>query len=71
MNIYILKVSYLAGTLAKVIERCVVGASILEICEFGDNRINEEASKINKKNKEMKKGTFLSNIILKIWTVAF
>lgn len=37
-------------------DKCVAGASIIDICEFGDNQINEETSKVFKKEKEIKKG---------------
>ncbi|BFZ22640.1 hypothetical protein BsWGS_25679 [Bradybaena similaris] len=36
--------------------KCKNGATVLELCEFGDNRLNEETSKVFKKDKEMKKG---------------
>jgi len=42
--------------LKKLIEKCVAGAKLHELCEFGDNTINEECGKIYKKDKEMKKG---------------
>ena len=35
----------------EVIERCVDGANIVEICEYGDNRIEEECTKVYKKQK--------------------
>ena len=37
-------------------KKCVPGAKIIEICEYGDKRIVEEANKLFKKEKEMKKG---------------
>lgn len=40
----------------QIIEKCVDGASIIEICEFGDNLIVEETGKVFKKEKEIKKG---------------
>lgn len=40
----------------QVIDKCVPGASVREICEFGDNLLLEETSKIFKKEKELKKG---------------
>jgi len=42
--------------LKQVLEKCVPGASVLEICEFGDNLILQETSVCFKKEKEMKKG---------------
>ncbi|XP_067687260.1 proliferation-associated protein 2G4-like [Haliotis asinina] len=42
--------------LKQVITKCVAGASVLEICEFGDKQLIEETSKVFKKMKEMKKG---------------
>ena len=40
----------------QVIEKCVDGANILEVCEFGDKLMIEETAKVYKKEKEMKKG---------------
>ncbi|XP_013391205.1 proliferation-associated protein 2G4 [Lingula anatina] len=42
--------------LKQVVEKCVAGAKIVEICEFGDKLMLEETGKVFKKNKEMKKG---------------
>lgn len=42
--------------LQQVINQCVAGANVMEICEFGDNLISEETSKVFKKEKEIKKG---------------
>ncbi|GLV44101.1 uncharacterized protein CBL_12603 [Carabus blaptoides fortunei] len=42
--------------LKQVIDKCVAGASVREICEFGDNLLVEETSKVFKKEKELKKG---------------
>ena len=45
-----------AGVLRQVIEKCVAGASVVDLCELGDQMILEETSKVYKKEKEMKKG---------------
>ena len=45
------------GVLRQVIEKCVAGASVVDLCELGDQMILEETSKVYKKEKEMKKGT--------------
>lgn len=42
--------------LRQVIEKCVAGASVVDLCELGDQMILEETSKVYKKEKEMKKG---------------
>lgn len=42
--------------LKQVIDKCVAGASVREICEYGDQRIVDETSKVFKKEKELKKG---------------
>uniref|UniRef100_A0A0A9YDD8 Proliferation-associated protein 2G4 n=1 Tax=Lygus hesperus TaxID=30085 RepID=A0A0A9YDD8_LYGHE len=42
--------------LKKVIEACVPDASVRQICEFGDSLLNEETSKVFKKEKELRKG---------------
>lgn len=47
---------YFAGVLKQVLNKCVVGASVREICEFGDKILTEETSKVFKKEKELKKG---------------
>ena len=43
--------------------KCIEGASVIEICEFGDNRLIEETGKVFRKDKEMKKGEFERNLI--------
>ena len=45
-----------AGVLRQVVEKCVAGASVVDLCELGDRLILEETSKVYKKEKEMKKG---------------
>ena len=45
--------------LKEVIVKCVDGGSVLEICEFGDKRIEEETAKVFKKEKELHKGKWL------------
>ncbi|KAL4121348.1 hypothetical protein QTP88_013878 [Uroleucon formosanum] len=42
--------------LVEIIEKCVEGASVRDVCIAGDNLILEETSKVFKKEKEMKKG---------------
>ncbi|KAI8767245.1 proliferation-associated protein 2G4 [Biomphalaria glabrata] len=42
--------------LKELIAKCKVGVTVLELCEYGDSRLNEETSKVFKKDKEMKKG---------------
>ncbi|XP_019871396.1 proliferation-associated protein 2G4 [Aethina tumida] len=42
--------------LKQVIDKCVAGASVREICEFGDKLLTDETSKVFKKEKELKKG---------------
>ncbi|XP_059487690.1 proliferation-associated protein 2G4 [Neocloeon triangulifer] len=42
--------------LKQLVDKCVVGASVREICEWGDKQILEETSKVFKKEKELKKG---------------
>lgn len=44
------------GILRELIAKCQDGASVIEICTFGDSRLNEETGKVFKKDKEMKKG---------------
>ncbi|CAB3363543.1 Hypothetical predicted protein [Cloeon dipterum] len=42
--------------LKQVVEKCVVGASVRTLCEWGDQQILDETSKVFKKEKELKKG---------------
>jgi len=42
--------------LKQVVDKCVAGASVREICEFGDQLLTDETSKVFKKEKELKKG---------------
>ena len=45
-----------AGVLRQVVDKCVVGAAVVDVCEMGDKLILEETGKVYKKEKEMKKG---------------
>lgn len=42
--------------LKQVIDKCVPEASVRVICEYGDELLSEETSKVFKKEKELKKG---------------
>lgn len=42
--------------LKELMDKCVPGASTVEMCKLGDSRIVEETSKVFKKEKNMKKG---------------
>lgn len=44
--------------------KCVAGAEVVSICDFGDKTLEEMTSGVYKKDKEMKKGTkdFLKEI---------
>lgn len=68
-TIYICILSYVLfsflGVLVEVIEKCVEGASVRDVCIWGDNLILEETSKVFKKEKEMKKGRY-NELILKL-----
>ena len=39
-----------------MIGKCVDGATVIDVCQFGDARLLEETAKVFKKDKEMKKG---------------
>ena len=42
--------------LKDVIQKCVAGSSVREICEYGDKLITDATSAVFKKEKELKKG---------------
>ncbi|RWS30163.1 proliferation-associated protein 2G4-like protein [Leptotrombidium deliense] len=42
--------------LKELLTKCVTGESVIKICEFGDNMLNEETNKVFKKEKDLKKG---------------
>jgi curved DNA binding protein len=42
--------------LREVIDRCLAGASIKELCIYGDKRLDEETLRVFKKDKDVKKG---------------
>ncbi|GFS94189.1 proliferation-associated protein 2G4 [Trichonephila clavipes] len=42
--------------LSKLIEKCIPGASVISICEAGDQLLEEETKKVFKKEKGVKKG---------------
>ncbi|CAF2706491.1 unnamed protein product [Rotaria sp. Silwood2] len=42
--------------LREVIDRCVPGASVKDTCIYGDKRLDEETSRVFKKDKDVKKG---------------
>ena len=47
------------GVLKAVIDACVEGAKVLDLCQLGDQMILEETGKVFKKEKEMKKGQYI------------
>lgn len=53
---YFFFIYLLLGVIVEIIEKCVNGASVRNICIWGDNLILEETNKVFKKEKEMKKG---------------
>lgn len=58
------------GVLVEIIEKCVEGASVRDVCIWGDNLILEETSKVFKKEKEMKKGS-VTTIFLKLKNIKY
>nr|XP_023018499.1 proliferation-associated protein 2G4 [Leptinotarsa decemlineata] len=42
--------------LKQVLSKCVTGASVREICEYGDELLLDETNKVFKKEKDLKKG---------------
>ena len=55
-NIILYYSTCFSGILKQVIGKCVEGATVLSVCEFGDERLIEETNKVFKKDKEIKKG---------------
>jgi len=49
--------------LKKVIAKCVAGAKVQELCDFGDKLLTEETGKVFKKEKDMKKGCYVTQCI--------
>lgn len=45
-----------SGILKQLIAKCQAGENIIKICELGDQLLNEETSKVFKKEKDLKKG---------------
>lgn len=52
------KIFFFLGILKKLLTECKDGASARTLCETGDKLILEETSKVYKKEKELKKGTY-------------
>lgn len=50
----------------QVVSECVEGAVIMDLCERGDKLILDETKSIYKKEKNMKKGSFLSCIVRQV-----
>jgi len=50
--------------LKELVEKAVPGASTIQLCEFGNNRLNEEIGNVFKKEKKLKKGNFFSNMYI-------
>lgn len=46
----------ISGIMQELVTKCVAGEKINTICDFGDSRLQEETSRVFKKDKEMKKG---------------
>jgi hypothetical protein len=44
------------GVLKQVIDKCVVGASVCGICEFGDDLLIKQTSKVSKKEESLTAG---------------
>lgn len=42
-----------------MLEKCVDGAKVAEICEYGDQQIVDATTKVYKKEKDIKKGLFI------------
>lgn len=56
VSYYVFHSSYFTGTLKAIVDLCVEGASVKELCNKGDSLILEEAAKVYKKEKDLKKG---------------
>ena len=48
---------FLSDVLKQVMLKCVAGAEVVSICDFGDKTLEEMTGGVYKKDKEMKKGT--------------
>lgn len=56
MDALLISICGIVEALKQVLDKCVAGASVREICEYGDQLLVDETSKIFKKEKELKKG---------------
>jgi methionine aminopeptidase len=65
LNIFAYCIFIFSEILKELIAKCQEGVKVLELCEFGDNRLNEETSKVFKKDKEMKKGILFFYFVFK------
>ena len=59
---------YFQGILKKIIDATTVGTTARTLCQMGDNLIEEETSKVFKKEKELKKGR-LHFLFVILWTI--
>jgi len=56
-----------------LVQKCVAGAKVGELCAFGDTELQAAADKVYRKDKEMKKGkipAFLT-VLYSDWTLAW
>jgi hypothetical protein len=58
------KIFIFSGILKDLVDKSLVGASVREMCEWGDKQILQETSKVFKKEKDLKKGLFLNDQII-------
>jgi hypothetical protein len=49
---------FVTGILKQIVDKCIEGASVRHICEFGDTQLLEETGKVFKKEKDLKKGKY-------------
>jgi len=66
-----LKFGFVSGVLKHIMEGCVIGASVRDLCVLADKMVEDETGKAFKKDKKMSKGKtqFLFIILAKTFAL--
>lgn len=55
----------------QLVVKCVVGATVLDLCEASDQSLTEKTAEVFKKEKDMKKGKDKQFTFKKLYCIAF